>query len=117
MAFETTVVFRDMDVSAPLQDDIVRHAAKLEQFAPRILACHVSVARAEHRHHHGNRYVVHARVTLPGAELQAGQTRAPNRAHEDPHRAVTDTFDALRRQLEDLVRKQRDESRAPVDSA
>ena len=117
MPFETIVVFRDVDVSAALQEDIVRHAAKLEQFAPRILACHVSVSRAEHRHHHGNRYIVRARVTIPDAELQAGQTRSLNRAHEDPHRAVTDAFDALRRQLEDFVRKQRDEYRAPVDSA
>jgi ribosomal subunit interface protein len=114
MAFETTVVFRDMDVSPALQEDIVRHATKLERFASRIASCHVTVSRTEHRHHHGNRFVVHARLALPGAELEAGQTRSPNRAHEDPHRAVLDTFDALRRQLEDFVRKRRGDTKAHV---
>ena len=116
MAFETTVVFRDLDVSPALQEDIVRHAAKLERFASRILSCHVTVARAEHHQHQGNRFIVHARLTLPGAELEAGQTRSPNRAHEDPHRAVADTFDALRRQLEDFVRKRRGDTKAHAGS-
>lgn len=107
MAFETTVVFRDMDVSPALQDDVRRHAEKLERFAPGILSCHVTVARAEHHHHQGNRYTVRARLTLPGGEVEAGQTPTPDQAHEDPHRAVVDTFDALRRQLQDFVRKRR----------
>lgn len=111
MAIETTVIFRDMDVSPALQADVIRHAEKLERFAPGILACHVTVDCAEHRHLHGNRYVVRARLTLPGAELEAGQTRTPNQAHEDPHRAVIDTFDALRRQLQDFVRKRRDHTK------
>jgi ribosome-associated translation inhibitor RaiA len=107
MAFETTVVFRDMDASPALRDDVLRHAAKLERFAPGILSCHVTVVHAEHHHHQGNRFLVHARLTLPGAEIEAGQTHSPNRAHEDPHRAVVDTFDALRRELQDFVRKRR----------
>jgi ribosome-associated translation inhibitor RaiA len=107
MAFETTVVFRDMDVSPALHADVIKHARKLERFAPGILACHVTIDRTEHRHRHGDRFVVRARLTLPGGELDAGQTPAPNLAHEDPHRAVIDTFDALRRQLQDLVRKRR----------
>jgi ribosomal subunit interface protein len=117
MAFETTVVFRDMDASPALQEDIVRHAAKLERFASRILSCDVTVARAEHRHHQGNRFVVHARLKLPGAQLEAGQTHAPDSAHEDPHRAVTDTFDALRRQLEEFVRKRRGDTKAHAGSS
>ena len=108
MAFETTVVFRDMDASPALRADVLRHADKLELFAPGILACHVTVDRAEHRHHQGNRYVVRARLVLPGTEIEAGQTPPPNEAHEDPHRAVTDTFDALRRQLQQFVEKRRE---------
>lgn len=113
MAFETNVIFRNMDVSPALRADVVRHAEKLELFAPGILECHVTVDRAEHRHHQGNRYVVRARLKLPGTELEAG---APNQAHEDPHRAVVETFDALRRQLQDFVEKRRDYSkpRAPA---
>ena len=112
MSFETTVVFRDMDASPALRADVIRHAEKLELFAPGILACHVTVDRAEHRHHHGNRYVVRARLMLPGTELEAGQAQSPDQAHEDPHRAVTDTFDALRRQLQQFVQKRREYPKA-----
>lgn len=108
MAFETTVIFRDMDVSPALHADVVKHAEKLELFAPGILACHVTIDRPERRHHQGNRYVVRARLKLPGAELEAG---ASSQAHEDPHRAVIETFDALRRQLQDFVNKRRDHTR------
>ena len=112
MAFETTVVFRDMEASPALHDDVLAHARKLERFAPAIAACHVTIDRTEHRHHHGNRFLVRARLTLPGAELEAGHTRSPNQSHEDPHRAVADTFDALRRQLQDYVRKRRGDTKA-----
>ena len=111
MAFETTVIFRDMEASPALCADVVRHAEKLELFAPGILACHVTVDHAEHRHHHGNRYVVRARLMLPGSELEVGQTQSPDQAHEDPHRAVTETFDALRRQLQQFVQKRRERAR------
>ena len=114
MAFETTVIFRDIDVSPALRADVVRHAEKLEQFAPGILACHVTVDRAERRHHQGNRYVVRARLKLTGTELEAG---ASNQAHEDPHRAVIETFDALRRQLQDFVEKRRDHTKPRVPAA
>lgn len=112
MAFETTVVFRDMDVSPALHEDVLKHAAKLERFASGILSCHVTVASAERHHHQGNRFTVHARLTLPGADLEAGKTHSPNHAHEDPHRAVVDTFDSLRRQLQDFVRKRRGDIKA-----
>jgi ribosome-associated translation inhibitor RaiA len=49
---------------------------------------------------------------LPGSELEAGQTQSPDQAHEDPHRAVTETFDALRRQLQQFVQKRREHPRA-----
>jgi len=107
MPFETTILFRDMDASPALRADILAHARKLERFSPRILACHIAVEHAERHHHQGNRFVVRARLTLPGAELTAGQTPTPNEAHEDPHRAVIDAFDSLRRQLQDFTHTQR----------
>ncbi|HET7777578.1 MAG TPA: HPF/RaiA family ribosome-associated protein [Rudaea sp.] len=113
MAFETTVIFRHMEASPALCADVVRHADKLELFAPGILACHVTVDRAEHRHRHGSRYVVRACLTLPGIEFEAGQTQSPDQAHEDPHHAVTETFDALRRQLQQFMQKRREHT-SPV---
>ncbi|HZX90120.1 MAG TPA: hypothetical protein VFE67_05715, partial [Rudaea sp.] len=84
--------FRDRRAAgAELALQVVRHAETLELFAPGSLVCRVTVDHAEHRHLHGNRYIVRAPLMLPGSELEAGQTQAPDQAHEDPHRAQRDT--------------------------
>ena len=114
MAFETTVVFRDMAASPALRDDILKHAQKLEHFSSEIISCHVTVECAEHRHHQGNRYLVRARLILPGTEFEAGHTPSADVAHEDAHRAVVDTFDALRRQLQDFVRRRRGDKKVHI---
>lgn len=101
------VTFQGLDVSEALRDNILDHAHKLQQFAPDLLSCHAVVRLAEGRHHHGNRFVVHVHVTLPGAELDAGHPTRDGHAHEDPYVAARDTFDAIRRQLEDYERRRR----------
>ncbi|WP_141400693.1 HPF/RaiA family ribosome-associated protein [Pseudoxanthomonas wuyuanensis] len=105
--FPLKITFQGMDASPALQADIEQHAAKLERFAPRLTACSVSVQQSERRHQKGNRYLVRIHATLPGGEIEAGHTAAPDRSHEDPYVAVRDAFTALRRQLEDFVRIQR----------
>lgn len=107
MAMSVNVTFDGMAPSDALRADVMQHADKLVQFAPRALACHVAVTASARRHHQGNLYQVHARLTLPGGEITAGRTGPRNHGHEDPYVAVRDTFDVLRRQLEDYVRRQR----------
>jgi ribosome-associated translation inhibitor RaiA len=107
MAMQVSVTFEGLPSSQALQSDIEQHAKRLEHFAPRLLACHVTVRNSEGRHRQGNRYLVHVRATLPGGEFEAGSTAEPDRSHEDPYVAVRDAFDALRRQLEDFVRIRR----------
>lgn len=115
MTMSVSVTFQGLPSSAALQADIEQHALRLERFAPHLLDCHVTVRRSEDRHHKGNRYLVHVRVTLPGGEFEAGHTAEPDHSHEDPYVAVRDAFDALRRQLEDFVRIRRGDvkSRSP----
>lgn len=102
-----SVTFQGLPSSTALHADIERHAQRLERFAPRLLACHVTVRHSEDRHHKGNRYLVHVRATLPGGEFEAGCTSERDHSHEDPYVAVRDAFDSLRRQLEDFVRIRR----------
>lgn len=101
------VTFQGMEPSPALRADIEQHARRMLRFAPRMLACHVVVRLGEAHHQTGNRYFVHARATLPGGEVEAGRTATPDQTHADPYVAVRDTFDALRRQLEDFVRVKR----------
>lgn len=103
---ETEITFKGMDTSHALRADIEEHAHKLAQFEPDIFKCHVVVAPSEHRHHHGNRYAVSVRVTLPGGELVSSHEAAGERshAHEDAYVAVRDAFDNMRRQLQDQRR-------------
>jgi len=112
MAVPITITFIDMEPSPALREDIERHAEKLEQFAPRLLSCEVTVRRSEARRRQGNRYLVHVLAKLPGTFLEAGKSPDPDQSHEDAHVAARDSFDAMRRQLEDYVRIQRGEVKA-----
>lgn len=112
MAVEVTITFQGVPPSPALRREIEERAAKLARFAPTLQTCDVAVRREEHHHHQGNRYGVHARLALPGGRIEAGRTPREDHSHEDPYLAVRDTFDALRRQLEDHVRIRRGKVKA-----
>ncbi len=101
------ITFKELEPSPALRDRIEDECHKLEQFAPDIVSCHVTVSRTESRHHKGNRFLVHIRITLPGAELNSGHATGPDHSHEDAFVATRDSFRAMRRQLEDYERRRR----------
>ncbi len=101
------ITFRHMDPSPPLEAQIRRRAAELEQFFDRITACRVTL-ESRHRHgRQGNLFEVRIDLVVPGREIVVGRDSGFNHAHEDAHVAVRDAFDALRRRLEDHVRDSR----------
>lgn len=107
MTISASITFRGMTASEALRARIEERAQRLDQFAEDILACNVVVNACEHKHHHGNRYSVRASVTLRDATIKAGHTPSLDSSHEDAYLAVTHTFDALRRRIEDHVRRRR----------
>jgi ribosomal subunit interface protein len=107
MNIATSVTFHDMDASEALRARIEERAQRLGRFAKDILACNVVVSACEHRHHQGNRYNVRATVVMRDREIEAGRTPASDSSHEDPYVAMAHTFDALRRRVEDHVRRRR----------
>jgi ribosomal subunit interface protein len=107
MTIRASITFRGMAASEALRARIEEHAQRLERFAEDILACNVVVSACEHKHHHGNRYNVRASVTLRDCTIEAGHTPSPDISHEDAYLAVTQTFDALHRRVEDHVRRRR----------
>ncbi|ACL71346.1 Cold-shock protein DNA-binding [Thioalkalivibrio sulfidiphilus HL-EbGr7] len=101
------VTFRNMDPSPAVEDKVRAQIEKLGQFHDHIMACRV-VVEAGHRHHHkGNLYHVRIDLTVPNGELVASREPSGHHAHEDVYVAVRDAFDAMRRQLQDRLRKQR----------
>lgn len=107
MPIPTDVTFQGIPASDALRASIIERVDRLSRQAPGALACHVTVSLEGQRRHQGNLYRVHARLVLPRGELNAGTSPPADTSHEDPYVAVRDTFDALRRQMEDFIRRER----------
>lgn len=107
MDIPVRITFQGLDPSAALRAKIKARAQRLQRFADDILACDIVVRACEQRHRRGNRYNVHARVALRDCEIEAGRTPLADAGNEDPYKAAAQTFDALRRRIEDHVRRRR----------
>jgi ribosomal subunit interface protein len=107
------ITIHGMEHSPALDTAIREKAAKLEEFYPRMIGCHVTVDKPHRHHHQGGQFEVRIDLHLPGkAEV------AVNRQHaEDVFVALRDAFDAAKRKLEEHVRLQRGDVKAhPVAS-
>jgi ribosomal subunit interface protein len=102
MKLPLQITTRNVSLSEAAEDTIREKAAKLESFYDRIMSCRVLV-ETPHRHkQQGLLYNVRLDITVPGGEIVV--KREPN---EDLYVAIRDSFDAARRQLLALVRRQR----------
>ena len=102
MNFLLEIAARDFDLTEANKADIHKYAEKLDAAYDRIIRCRVVVEALRHREPKGLFYNVKVVVTLPGTELVI--KRKPN---EDFHLAVKDSFNAMRRKLEDFVVQRR----------
>ena len=102
------------------------HVAKLNEFYPKIMHCRVTIEAPTHP---GNPYQVHIDLTVPGKELvvshepslysSAERLQEKKRVksldidapYKDLHLAIDRTFKAAQQELEDYVRRQRDQSK------
>lgn len=109
------ITFHGIPASAALRDAIAERAARLERLAPDAISCRVTVEHESRRHRQGNLYRVHARLMLPSGELNVGRSPPADAAHEDPYVAVRDTFDSLRRRVEDQARRRRKDVRQQTE--
>jgi len=102
------ITYRNVDSSLALSQHIREEAGKLERLYDRITGCHVVVEVP----HHGQSRTPLVRVRLdlfvPGEVLTVG--KAPprkSRTPRDPFLEVSEAFHSMRRQLEDHVRRVR----------
>ena len=105
------VTFRNVDASPAVEAKIRERARELEQFFDRIVSCRV-VVESPNRHRHGDLYHIRVDLKVPGNEIVVKRDPPEHHAHEDIYVAVRDSFDAVRRQLEDHVRRQRGDVKA-----
>ena len=105
------ITFRNIDASPAVEAKIRERAGELEQFFDRIVSCRV-VIEAPNRRRHGDLYHIRVDLKVPGNEIVVKRDPPEHHAHEDIYVAVRDCFDAVRRQLEDHVRRQRGDVKA-----
>lgn len=105
MRLAPQITFRDMPRSEAVEAEIRRRVEKLEDFCDRIMSCRVTVETPGAHRQQGKAYAIHVDLKLPGEEIASTRRHE----HEDVYVAIRDAFDAVRRRLEDTVRRQRGE--------
>jgi ribosomal subunit interface protein len=101
------ITVRNVPHSSALDARIRDKAAKLEEFDPRIISCHVTVEESGKHQHQGRQFAVHIDLRVPGREIAVTREH-----HEDVFVALRDAFDSATRQLEDVVREKRGDVKA-----
>lgn len=96
------ITVRNMKHSDALESHIREKVQKLGEFHPRITSCRVTVEEAARHHHQGRQFQVRIDLRVPQREVVATRDR-----DEDVYVALRDAFDAVKRQLEEVVREQR----------
>ena len=96
-------------VLSPAEEQIVRDAAaKLDDFAARILSCRVLIETPKGRGRSGRQYRVHIKLALPGGEIIVRRS-----SDEAIASAVQKAFKAAGRRLQDHARRQRGDIKVP----
>lgn len=113
MKLPLQVSFRHMGHSAAIEGLVREKAAKLDEFAGRIMSCRVVVELKSRHHQHGNLYDVRINLTVPGEELSVTRTPDAHAEYRDIEIALHDAFDAAGRLLQDYVRRVRGDVKAP----
>ena len=107
MKLPAHIHFQGMEPSDALAARAREHVHKLETFAPDIVACRVAISLEQKHQHQGRPFSVRVDLSVPGHELVVNKVR-----DEDVYVALRDAFDNMKRQLEDLVRQRRGQTKA-----
>jgi cold shock CspA family protein/ribosome-associated translation inhibitor RaiA len=112
MQLSPQITFRGMGPSDAIETNIRKRIDELDRFHGRIISCRV-VVEAGHRHHRkGHIYHLSIDIKVPGHEIAVRRDPPEHHAHEDINVAIRDAFDAARRQLEDVLRRDRGQTKA-----
>jgi ribosomal subunit interface protein len=104
------VSFRHMKTSEAIEEFVREKADGLHKFSERIISCHVVITAAK-RQQRGNHHHVSISLAVPGKEIAVNREASQHGESEDIYIVLRDAFDSVRRQLEDYVRYQREDSK------
>lgn len=105
MQIPVDITFKELGKSDALEARVREWVGKLERIYDRIVRCEVMIETPHRHHRNGRQFHVRIRLTVPGGEIVASHDPGPDETHEDAYVALRDAFIAVRRQLEDHVRK------------
>ena len=108
MQIAPEIIFRHLPKSPYIESLVRRQAAKLEKFCDHITSCRVAIERPQQHQRAGNPYRVRIDLTVPpGHEVVVDREPTDNDIHDELRTVVIDAFKAARRQLQELVDRQR----------
>lgn len=111
------ITFRNIPHSDAIEDAVLKRIQRLEKFGGHIISCRVVIERPQHRHRQGDLYRVRVDVRLPGAELVVNCDPEKRHSHEDVYVAVRDSFNAMKRRIEDHLCKRHRMTKAHESSS
>jgi ribosomal subunit interface protein len=106
MQLPVQITFRHMQASEAMEAAIRKRAEQLDQFHDHIMSCRVVVEPQQRHTNQGNLYSVRIDIKTPGRELVVSRESELHKEYEDVYVSIRDAFDAMRRQLEDVRRRQ-----------
>jgi ribosomal subunit interface protein len=102
------ITFRNVEKTEHLDDLIRNQADQLEKFHPHITSCRMAIEQPQKHQRSGNPYRVRLEVHVPpGHHLVVTSEPKHHDLHDTLDRVLTDTFQAMERQLKELARRQR----------
>lgn len=104
------ITFRNVEKTQDIEDLIQKRIAKLEEVCSYITSCRIAVERRHQHQQSGNPYSVRIVVRVPpGHELVVKRISTEAEREEPLPALLRHAFDAMRKQLQELVEKQRTE--------
>jgi cold shock CspA family protein len=102
------ISYRDVQKIDAIENLIKEKTEKLEKLCNYITSCRVAVEKPQKHQRSGSSYRVRIDLTVPpGHELVVRREAGQGNVHEDLTTVIRDAFDAVQRQLKELVERQR----------
>jgi cold shock CspA family protein len=113
MQIPLEISYRDVEKTEAIDTLIRDKAAKLEQVCNYITGCRIAVERPHSFVRKGNPYRFRIDITVPpGHEIVVSREPGDNDKHDKLPKVIRDAFSAAKKQLQELVRKQRKDVKA-----
>jgi ribosome-associated translation inhibitor RaiA len=117
MQIPPEITYRNVNKTEDIEDLIAKKIVTLERVCDYMVSCRVAIERRHQNQHTGNPYSVRVDIRVPpGHELVVKHISTNGEQEEQLHTALHRTFEIMRRQLKELVERQRGDVKAHHNS-